>query len=101
MGKKDISAIAASVFSDSKPDKPEFSKGDKISFTRANMKVENEPVQAVVEKRKGIDGKVINQPHLYIIEHPNGWVPNAIRSRKFGLDPKKKYLFIREDQLKF
>lgn len=76
-----------------------FNKGDNISFTRLNMKVENEPVQAVVEKRKGIDRKVIDQPHLYIIEHPNGWVPNAIRIRKFGLDPKKKYLFVNEDQL--
>lgn len=78
----------------------ELKKGDKIFFSKRDFGVEESCICEVVEKQKGIDGKEIEQSQLYIIEHENGWMPNTIRIKKFGLDKNKKYLFISESEIK-
>lgn len=76
-----------------------FKQGQTITFKTVHLTLNNVPIESVVEKQKGIDGKIFSQPQLYIIEHANGWKPNSIRKSKYGLDTNKKYLFVQENQL--
>ncbi len=36
---------------------------------------------------------------ICIIEHAKGWKPDELRIKKFGLDRKKKYLFVNPSEL--
>ena len=40
------------------------------------------------------------ESNFYIIENSNfGWLPDIIRGKKYNLNLKKKYLFVREEEL--
>jgi hypothetical protein len=74
---------------------PKFKKGDLVNFKRNSIiKKNQESIVAVVEKTPNYNGE-----QIYIIEYSDGWTPNSIRVTQFGLNPEKKYLFVKESEL--
>lgn len=74
-----------------------FTKGQTVKFDRnSETKIASTKVAAVVPKFEGQPNDI---PQTYIIEYPQGWIPNPIRITQFELDANKKYLFVSESEL--
>lgn len=72
-----------------------FKNGSKVDFKR-NSAVTAENTVIVSEVKKGAQ----TQLQQYVIEHDEyGWKPDAVRKKMYGLDEKKKYLFVTETEL--
>jgi hypothetical protein len=70
-----------------------FTKGQQVKFDRNVVtKLASTTVSAVVPLISGL-------PQNYIIEYPDGWLPNVVRVSQFQLDIAKKYLFVTENEL--
>jgi len=74
-----------------------YKKGDMVSFFRNNsIKAEATEIISVVPMLDTVSAKVEQK---YVVEHPLGWIPNAIREKEFSLNFEKKYLFVSEKEL--
>ena len=73
---------------------PKFTKGQLVSFHRnQQININSVAISAIVNYPEHTDNI------SYVIEYPDGWTPNSIRAKKFGLDVTKKYLFVLESEL--
>lgn len=73
-----------------------FKKNDAVKFARNSIDKQDVSVVAgVVEKTT----ENPEEKQSYVIEYTNGWIPNEIRVKIYGLDVNKKYLFVTENEL--
>jgi len=71
-----------------------FNKNDAVKFARNSIDKQDVTVVAGVVEKTSVSDK-----QSYVIEYTNGWIPNEIRIRLYGLDVNKKYLFVTEEEL--
>jgi len=68
--------------------------GNKFDFKRnAVIKGDSVSIAAVVQKGAP------TQVQQYVVENEYGWNPDVLRAKIYGLDKKKKYLFVGEHEL--
>lgn len=70
-------------------------KGKKVKFER-NASTKSDKAVVAFYQPEDIEK---NEREICIIEYSDGWAPNQIRQQKFGLSPKKKYLFVNVEEL--
>jgi hypothetical protein len=70
-----------------------FIKGQAVKYKTSNDSFrDNTKIITVLDKQPEED-------QIYIVENEYGWVTDATRKERFGLEDNKKYMFVKEKEL--